>query len=284
MVGHHHGDAFIAMYGAAQLADGRGGAQQRLRRKAAQHHDHPGLHQRDLAAQERLALRHFLGLRVAVAGRAALEHVGDKHIAPARQPERAEHIVEQLAGLAHEGLALQVFVLAGGFAHQHPFGLAVAHAEHGIGAVLAQAAGGAACHGGVQRRPFHAGDGSFAPRLRRAGFRTGGDQGRRNRCPGDRRRHRRRHRHGGFRNHCGKLGHRRLGNRHRCLRHGRLRRGVCLRIRALARHPFGRDAQDFQELCAAAHALPSVPSLAAAAAGQLRRSTSASSRLLPRAG
>ena len=46
-----------------------------------------------------------LGLRVAVAGRPALEHVRDEHVARA-QPDLAQQLVEQLAGLADERQAL----------------------------------------------------------------------------------------------------------------------------------------------------------------------------------
>ena len=67
------------------------------------------LQQRDLALQVRQALRHFLGLRVAVVGRPALEHVGDEHLL-ARQTDAAQHGIEQTAGAAHEGLALLVFL------------------------------------------------------------------------------------------------------------------------------------------------------------------------------
>ena len=78
----------------------------------------------------RRALCHLQRLGVAVAWRAALERVGDVHIFAARQVERGEHAVEQLAGLAHERLTLAVFFLAGRFADDHQVCGLIAAAKH----------------------------------------------------------------------------------------------------------------------------------------------------------
>ncbi|MNN39484.1 hypothetical protein D3C81_1535230 [compost metagenome] len=208
-------------------------------------------------------MRHLLRLRIAVAGRAALQHIGDKDITVARQAQRAKHVVEQLAGLADERLTLQVFVLARGLAHEHPFSAAVTHAEDRVGAGVAQAAGGALGHGGFQRGPVHGGDGGVPGQsglilhggLRRQGF----DH------HGARRRGRGGHRYFDF-----DFGHSYRGD---------LDLGFNLygRLGQAARHPFRRDTEHFEELRAAIHA-DSLPSC------QARRSTSASSRPLAVAG
>jgi hypothetical protein len=94
-----------------------------------------GCTQLDLADQERLALRQFVGLGVAVAGGRHFSVLAMKtwragaRLA-ARQPERAQHVVEQLPRLADEGLALAVLLLAGRFADDHPVGLRVGRPEH----------------------------------------------------------------------------------------------------------------------------------------------------------
>ena len=54
-----------------------------------------------------------------------------------------DHLREQLAGPAHEGEPLRIFVGAGAFAHENQLGLLVARAENDFGAALMQAAAGA---------------------------------------------------------------------------------------------------------------------------------------------
>ena len=170
VVGHDQRHALVAVDAAAQLADRLGAAQQALHREAAHRQDDPRLHQLHLADQEGLALRQLVGRRVAVARRAALQRVGDVDLLrrlglAARQRDRAQHVVEQLAGLADEGLALPVFLLARRFADDHPVRARVADAEDGLAPALAQRAGGAG------------GDAPRAARASRAQQRTG-QQGR----------------------------------------------------------------------------------------------------------
>ena len=147
VVGHDQRHALVAVHAAAQPADRLVAAQQALHGEAAHRQDDPRLHQLDLAHQEGLALRQFVGLGIAVARRPALERVGDVDLLRrlglgARvRPMRAQHVVEQLAGLADEGLALPVFLLARRLADDHPVRLRVADAEHRLAAALAQLAG-----------------------------------------------------------------------------------------------------------------------------------------------
>ncbi len=113
---------------AAQLRDWLGRAQERLRRELAQGHDHARLDERQLLEQERLARRHFIGLGIAIARRAALDHVGDVDLL-AGHAHGLDDLGEQLAGAADERLALLVLVLARRLADEHQAGLRVADAE-----------------------------------------------------------------------------------------------------------------------------------------------------------
>ena len=68
-------------------------------------------------------------MRVAVAGRPALERVGDEHVG-ARQADLVEELLEQLARLPDEGQPLLVLVLARRLADEHQVRVGVARAEH----------------------------------------------------------------------------------------------------------------------------------------------------------
>ena len=139
------------MHRPAQTADGLVGAQQRLHGNAAHGDDHPGLHQRHLALQKGLAGGQFFGRRVAVARRSAFQRVGDEHLllgwaVVSAQAQCGEHAVQQLAGGTDKGLALEVFLLARGFAHHHAMCAPVTQAKHRLAAAFAQTAGPAAGH------------------------------------------------------------------------------------------------------------------------------------------
>ena len=123
-----HEQAAAARPGAAaQPRDRILGVQQRLRREGAERDHHLRLHDVDLPEQERLAAGHFVGLGVAVAGRPALEDVGDVDVLP-RVAHRLDDLGEQLAGAADERLALDVFVGARRLADEHQIGARVADA------------------------------------------------------------------------------------------------------------------------------------------------------------
>src|SRR6516164_713884 len=72
---------------AAEARDGIVAPEQRLGRERAERHDHLRPDRGDLLKQERLALLDFVRLGVAVAGRAALDDVGDVDLV-ARQVDR----------------------------------------------------------------------------------------------------------------------------------------------------------------------------------------------------
>ena len=96
---------------------GRRVAEQRLRGELAERDDHPRPDRRDLRAQERLAGLDLVGLRVAVARRAALHDVRDVDLLAA-EAHRLDHLREELARLADEGLALAILVRAGTLARR----------------------------------------------------------------------------------------------------------------------------------------------------------------------
>ena len=91
---------------------------EKLGREVAERRDHLRLDQLDLAEQVRLARLDLVLLRVAVAGRTALEDVRDVDVLAA-EIDACEQPVEQLPRLADEGDALLVLVEARRFADEH---------------------------------------------------------------------------------------------------------------------------------------------------------------------
>src|SRR3989338_3520055 len=128
---------------AAQRAQRRILAQQRGGRGLAQRDDEPGLYQFDLAFEIWQTGRDLVRLRRAVIGRAAFDDVGDIDILPAPEFDRQQHVVEQLARLPDERLALRIFIRPRPFTDEQPLGLLVTHAEYRLRATGAQLAGGA---------------------------------------------------------------------------------------------------------------------------------------------
>ena len=107
--------------------------------------DDTRLDQLDLPEEIRLARLDLVGHGIAVAGRAALDDVRDVDLG-AGKPDALEQLVEELAGLTHEGVALLVLVKARRLADEHQVGVRVADAEHDLcapfGEPAARAAGG----------------------------------------------------------------------------------------------------------------------------------------------
>ena len=95
-----------------------------------------------LLAKERRAGLDFLRSRVAVSGRAALQHVGDEHVLAA-QTGTPEQLVKVVPGGAYERLALQILVFARRLADEHHARMRVAHTEHRLRAAVAQRAAAA---------------------------------------------------------------------------------------------------------------------------------------------
>src|SRR5262245_57162704 len=79
--------------------------------------------------EESSTVRHFLGLRGAVAGGTTLNRVKDVYI-PAFQTAGLDDFVEQLSGASHERLALLILVSTWGFADKAEPRARIPHAEN----------------------------------------------------------------------------------------------------------------------------------------------------------
>ena len=91
------------------------------------------------ACRERGARLDLVGLRVPVAGRPALDDVGDVDVF-AREAHGFDDLREQLPGAANKRLALLVFVGARAFPDEHQARGGVADAEHDVGSPRVQLA------------------------------------------------------------------------------------------------------------------------------------------------
>jgi hypothetical protein len=76
----------------------------------------------------RLARLDLLRVRIAVAGRPALDHVGDIDVRP-READSAQQLLEQLAGLPDERDPVLILVEAGRLADEHQVCVRIARAE-----------------------------------------------------------------------------------------------------------------------------------------------------------
>src|SRR5690606_11956867 len=114
---------------AAQRADRRVGAEQRVRRRPAERDDDARRDGSDARLEKRLACRYLVGLRVAVPRWPAAHDVVDVDGLP-RPSHRVDHSVEQLAGRTDERLAALVLLLARSLADEHQGRVLVADAEH----------------------------------------------------------------------------------------------------------------------------------------------------------
>ena len=114
---------------------------------AAQADDDLGAEQRHLVAEIADAGLHLHVEGVPVLGRTAFDRIADEYLGPV-QVDEGEHIVQQLARLAHEGLAGQILLFAGSLPDEHDLGVPSPVAEDhvvpglGQGALLAGEAGG----------------------------------------------------------------------------------------------------------------------------------------------
>src|SRR5258706_9346454 len=94
----HQPDALIIVPLSAQPRNRLLRLEQRLDGEFAQRDDDLRLHQLDLLFEKRLARLDFVGLRVAVLRRAALDHVGDVDVLPPEPHALGDDIGEGLAG------------------------------------------------------------------------------------------------------------------------------------------------------------------------------------------
>src|SRR5262249_25285447 len=131
----------VRVHTSAELADGLPGAEQGLRRDAAERQDDLGLQHGELRREKRRAGGELVGLRVAIAGGPAHDGVADVDLV-ARQLHlaRFEHLREELSGAADERKSLRVFIGARALADDDEFRPRVPGAEHDGGAPLAELA------------------------------------------------------------------------------------------------------------------------------------------------
>src|SRR5438309_2023372 len=132
-----------AMQPPAELADRLARLEQRLAGHAPERQHDLRIQHAELGVEEPCAGSQLVGLRIAIARWAAFDRVGDVHLV-ARELDRFEHLREQLAGAAHEGLALCVLLGARALADDDELGAWAARAEHDRVALLAQRAAAAA--------------------------------------------------------------------------------------------------------------------------------------------
>src|SRR6185312_11318518 len=116
---------------AAQFTHGRVDGEKVFGGGSAQGHNYLRADGNDLAHQEGNAGFALVALWGTIPRRAALDHVGNVNILAAQAHGR-NHVVEQLAGAAHEGQPLLVFVGPRTFAHEHQVGVLVAGAENDV--------------------------------------------------------------------------------------------------------------------------------------------------------
>ena len=116
--------------------------EQRLRRACAEAADDFGPDHVELAKEIRRAGGDFVFFGQAIFGRTAFHYVADIHVR-APKTHRFDHLREQLAGAADEGLALFVFVAAWAFTHEHKLRLWIADAEDDVRASFVEFAASA---------------------------------------------------------------------------------------------------------------------------------------------
>jgi hypothetical protein len=106
-------------------------------RMAAERHDQARTDQGELDLQPRHVVGHLVGTRIAVAGRAGLDDVGDVDLL-AIEPGRRQQLVQQPPRAAHERPALLVLAGAGRLADDHHVGRRAALPWHHVRRRLAR--------------------------------------------------------------------------------------------------------------------------------------------------
>src|SRR3954452_131199 len=129
----HHAARDLALLGAAvDLGDAGRVAGQQLGGEVPERADDLRLDELDLAIEVRLAGLDLLRQRVAVAGRAAADHVRDEDVG-ALDCDLLEQLVKQLSCPPDERKTLLVLARSGRLADEHQVRVGVAGAEHELG-------------------------------------------------------------------------------------------------------------------------------------------------------
>ncbi len=143
----------------AETSDRLVGPEHGLGSEGSERHDGPGRDQTDLFLEKWHARGHFVRLRIAVVGRAALQNVGDVDLL-ALHPHRLDDLGEKLPRAADESQTLNVLFVARGLPHEQEVGGRAALPEHDVGPTARELAPRAAFQKGPQRgkirdRPRH---------------------------------------------------------------------------------------------------------------------------------
>ncbi len=137
MVHHNQRRTVHVVHFPPQFTDWRVGLQQGLSGNAPDCQYYLRFNQVPLPTQIAAATFRFIRLGITVTRRPALEDVGDKYRVPL-QTNRPQHFGQQLPRLADKRFALFILMLPWRFTDDHPLGLLIARAEHGVGAGVAQ--------------------------------------------------------------------------------------------------------------------------------------------------
>src|SRR5690349_11607576 len=144
MVRHDQWHAVVAMRLPSQLADRELRLEKSLGREGAQRQYDLRSDELDLTNQVRRARNDLVGQRIAVTRRTMLEDIRNEHVLTP-EVDRSEDLVQQLARLADERLALLILVRAGRFADAHEVGVGVSDTWDGIRRARVQLAAPAPC-------------------------------------------------------------------------------------------------------------------------------------------
>ena len=124
--------------------------QQAMHSDLTEQNDNFRLEQGNLAHQIRPADVYFSGFRGTIAGGPTFNRISDIDLVAPAKVERSEHVVEQLTGLANEGLSLRIFLGARSFANKQPVWIEITDTKYGLLAVLAERAGFVGGSGGAR--------------------------------------------------------------------------------------------------------------------------------------
>jgi len=130
MIRDHERAAFVQVCPLPQPAERLGRIQQRTRRELAERDYDGRIYQLELPEKEWRAPLDFLGQRVPIPRRPALQDVADKHAIPA-QADGRQQAVEKLARPPDEWQSGLVLLLARSFADTHHASVGCAIREHG---------------------------------------------------------------------------------------------------------------------------------------------------------
>src|SRR5437870_5042917 len=87
---------------------------------------------RFLISLEGLALLDFVGVRISISGRAALNHVADIDVRALHLHPALDNVCQKLTRAPDEGFALFIFICSRCLADEHQIGCGIAYAENQV--------------------------------------------------------------------------------------------------------------------------------------------------------